>query len=129
MLSQVLNDAEAVDLRAHEFKQIAQSHCLLSIYSGLSQKIRAKTIRLDLIENKLVKLGGSELLDRLSERHLVLQIITQTKLPGHLLQLCKARFLNLDLDFVADSKLVLDVLGAAHAAEDSTADHNAQLGR
>ena len=33
-----------------------------------------------------------------------------------------------DLDFIPDTKLVFDVLRAAHAAEDSATHHDAKLG-
>ena len=38
------------------------------------------------------------------------------------------RFDYFDLDFIPDAKLVLDVLRAAHASEDSATHHDAKLG-
>ena len=54
--------------------------------------------------------------------------VFETKLVRHLLQVVIAGLAHFDLNLVADAKLILDVLRAAHAAEDSASDHDTELG-
>ena len=57
-----------------------------------------------------------------------LEVLFEAKLISHFLQLVVLSLFDLDLDFVSHSKLVFDVLGTSHAAEDSTSDHDSHLG-
>jgi len=50
-------------------------------------------------------------------------------LTSKLLKVLYFWLLNLDFDFIANTELVLDVLGATVASEDTATDHDAHLGR
>ena len=57
-----------------------------------------------------------------------LQIWWEAKLMSHLLQFVVLGLLHLDFHLVAHTKFVLYVLRAAHATEDASTHHDAQLG-
>ena len=123
------HDAEAVSLSLQVFKQVSESHFALLVETCLNSQVVAKSIASDLIQNESIELGALELLNGSLKRDLRLRVALEAKAAGQILEVLVACLLHLDLDFVADAELVLDVLGAAHAAEDTATDHNSEFGR
>ena len=122
------HDAEAVSLSLQVFKQVSESHFALLVETCLNRQVVAKSITPDLIQNESIELSALELLNCSLERDLRLRVALEAKAAGQVLEVLVACLLHLDLDFVADTELVLDVLGAAHAAEDTATDHDSKLG-
>jgi len=87
----------------------------------------AEPLKPNLVQNELVKLGRSELLNGVFKNNLGLQIVTKAILPCHLLEAGLLRLFHFDLYLVSVTKLVLDMLSASHAAENATSNHDSKL--
>ena len=122
------HDAEAVSLSLQVFKQVSEPHFALLVKIRLNCQVVTKSIASDLIQDESIELGTLKLLNGSLQRDLRLGVTLEAKTAGQLLEVLVACLLHLDLDFVADAELVLDVLGAAHAAEDTSTDHDSKLG-
>ena len=122
------HDAEAVSLSLQVFKQVSEPHFALLVKICLNCQVVTKSIASYLIQNESIELGTLKLLNGSLQRDLRLGVTLEAKTAGQLLEVLVACLLHLDLDFVADAELVLDVLGAAHAAEDTATDHDSKLG-
>ena len=73
-------------------------------------------------------MSSSALFNCTAQSDLRLQICSEAKLMSHLLQFVVLGLLHLDFHLVAHTKFVFYVLGAAHASEDSTSDHDTKFG-
>ena len=122
------HDAEAVSLSLQVFKQVSEPHFALLVKIRLNCQVVTKSIASDLIQDESIELGTLKLLNGSLQRDLRLGVTLEAKTAGQLLEVLVACLLHLDLDFVADAELVLDVLGAAHAAEDTSTNHDSKLG-
>ena len=110
-------------------QKVTKTNLIVIVDLSLDEQILADSILPDLAENKIVKLSCCALVDGRLQGDLRLQVCVEAQLLRQLLQLVVLRLPHLDFDFVAHAELVLDVLRAAHAAEDASAHHDAQLGR
>ena len=127
ILSQILDDSEAVKLGTQVLDQVAKTNRGLIVNICLILQVVTEPLKPDLVQNELVKLRRSELLNGVFKDNLGLQIVAEAILPRHLLEAGLLRLFHFDLDLVADTKLVLDMLSASHAAENATANHDSKL--
>ena len=127
--SQELQDAKSVSLSCKVLQKVTKADLIVVVDLGLNEKVLAKTILPDLAEDEIVKLSCCALVNCTLQGDLRLQVCVEAQLLSQLLQLVVLRLPHLDFDFVAHAELVLDVLRAAHAAEDASSDHDAELGR
>ena len=129
MSCQVSQDPEAVSLRLQEFKKVSQPDLTVRIEICLSGQVVTEAIRSDLVEDQVIELGSGALLDRSLQLNLNRKIRIEAKLVGHLLKIVIRGLADLNLDLITDTELVLDMLGASHASEDATTNHDSKLSR
>ena len=69
------------------------------------------SIRSNLAEDQIIELSACALVDSTSQVDSLLKItILESELRGHLLELRVLSLLDFDFDFIADTKLTLDML-------------------
>lgn len=127
ILSQILHDSEALKLGTQVQDQVAKTNGGLIVNICLILQVVAEPLKPNLVQNELVKLGRSELLNGVFKNNLGLQIFTKAILPCHLLEAGLLRLFHFDLYLVSETKLVLDMLSASHAAENATSHHDSKL--
>lgn len=128
-LSELSDELEAVSLHEEELDQSGHSDLSL-VDISLSKQVRADATFLDLVNdesiNPVILLKGLSCVlktDSLSKFALKTNLISES------CKLVEVGFSDLDLKLIASGELVLNVLRASEAAEDSTTDHDSHLGR
>ena len=125
-----VDDGESEELSSVPLNEVNQPDFSSRVRFGLQLKVSTETIRSDLLnDHAIIEFRIFAQVNQTLERHLRLQVLIYPEILGKLLKLPIGCLLNLDLNLVANTELALDVLGTAHASEDSSSDHDTKLCR
>ena len=107
--SKEYHDAKPVSASLQELKQSSEAQ-LASLSFCQSDQVMTESIASDLVQNELIELSLFELLNCIFQRNFRQEIDLEAKLTGLLLKFFLFWPPQLNLDLIADTKLVFDVV-------------------